>query len=72
MHKLFLMFAFIFVHSADASTAFEELIQKGILSAFIHPHVAPNLYDFLSHAKTKDDILKNIFYTEDQWVPMNE
>ncbi len=49
MHKLFLMFAFI-VHSADAGTAFEELIQKQILSAFIHLHVAPNLYDFLSHA----------------------
>lgn len=41
------MFAFI-VHSADAGTAFEELIQ--ILAACIQLHIAPNLYDFLSHA----------------------
>ncbi len=30
------------------------------MSLFTHPHVVPNLYEFLSSAKHKEDILKNV------------
>jgi len=31
-----------------------------ILSIFIHPQIVPNLYEFLSSAEHKEDILKNV------------